>query len=181
MKTQRVPSLRLFLAMSMGTVALATATGCGGGGATLSPRVAQLASAVSSTCVDASATAQTVTVPPAAGVTVTLELPKYDAGLTGCQDISFATGADAATAVTGASAVAGRVRVLSTSSQPAPIMSISLGQAAPQTSASLLGLTTIVAGITISTGSSNVVFPDGMRSRPRAGSRVGRYACLGKS
>jgi hypothetical protein len=122
--------------------------------------------ATSSVCVTASNKAQTVSVPPAAGVGVTLALAEYDAGDAGCQDATVETGADVGVSTnskfvyaTASTRTVANATIASSSTAPAPIMSISLGAAEPQNTSSLLSFTTIVSGVTIATG--NNVFPDG--------------------
>jgi hypothetical protein len=158
-----MPTRVVTLRLSVAVFSIAMLTACGGGGANLAanePTQARVSSATSSSCVDASTTSQIVTVPPAAGIGVTLSLSKYDAGATGCQDVDVATGS----AVNAAAAARDRASAATqahadAAATPAPIMSISLGAAAPQNSSGLLGWTTIVAGVSITTG--NNVFPDG--------------------
>jgi hypothetical protein len=152
------------VALRLGVLAFSISmlAACGGGGADLAsiqPSQARVSSAKSSLCVDASTTSQMVTVPPAAGIGVTLSLAEYDARATGCQNVDVATGADASDALAAASVRAAATARAQATTSPAPIMSISLGAAAPQNSSGLLGWTTIVAGVSITTG--NNVFPDG--------------------
>ncbi len=163
MLSQPMPTRVVTLRLSVAVFSIAMLAACGGGGANLAanePTQARVSSATSSSCVDASTTSQIVTVPPAAGIGVKLSLSKYDAGATGCQDVDVATGS----AVNAAAAARDRASAATqahadAAATPAPIMSISLGAAAPQNSSGLLGWTTIVAGVSITTG--NNVFPDG--------------------
>jgi hypothetical protein len=141
--------------------------GCGGNSVNpTGPKEAQLSSATSSVCVTASNKAQTVSVPPAGGVGVTLAFAEYDAGGTGCQDVTVETGAAVSVSTnskfvhaTASTRTVANATIASSTTAPAPIMSISLGAAEPQNTSSLLRLTTIVGGVTITTG--NNVFPDG--------------------
>jgi hypothetical protein len=128
-----------------------------GPNATPAPQV--LASAENTLCVPAQSTPQTVRLPVTAGVTATLNLSKYDAGSSGCQNITIATGSAAsipivATPAPGTVAASSGMRAMQASN--APLLSITLGQGLN----SSLGLTSIVSGITLNTG-SNLVFPNG--------------------
>jgi hypothetical protein len=132
--------------------------GCGGGSVTTTPLPtaapsAALGPASASVCVSAQSTPQLVQLPDTGGITATLSLAQYDSGASGCQNITIATGADAALA-----AAAATVR-RTASTSPNPLLSITLGAGLPANS-SALQLTTVLSGATLATD-ANVVFPDG--------------------
>lgn len=113
-------------------------------------------SASSSVCVPAQSTAQVVQLPPTGGVSATLNLTQYDVGATGCQNVTIATGAAAVATASSRRRPASSGRNIASTSTPAPLLSITLGQGL----SSSLGLTTVFAGATLTTG-PNLVFPDG--------------------
>jgi hypothetical protein len=142
--------------------------GCGGGASTLTPpsHVASptpsptptangaLTAATSTTCVAPLASTQTVTLPTTGGVTATLSFGAFPAGLTGCLNVTIATGADAEQ--TTALRSAAQRRAMATV-PPGAITSLTFAEAFP---GSGNFLTTAVVGATLQSRDS-VNFPDG--------------------
>ena len=149
-----------FLASAI-VLAVFAMVGCGGGGSSspvpnAAPVAVSLAAQSNSVCVPAQSTAQVVNLPDTGGITATLNLAQYDAGTTGCQNVTIATGASAAAAASAArGGVAGTTR-RTEGAAPGPLLSITLGQGL----SSNLGLTTVFTGATLKTD-ANIVFPDG--------------------